>query len=204
MNFYEKIKILSKEKKGLTITEMVKQLGLSTSMPTKWKNGQIPNGETLMKLSNYLEVSIDFLLTEKSFPEPIIKTQNEMDLLIDKLDSVDKTEVKGFVKGLLKAPKYNRQTKFKPLFIVPYYNMPVSAGTGMPLDEETQQKVEIIDDEPPRLTDYVLRVSGDSMEPEFQDNDFVFVQKTDVIEYGDIGIFFFDGNSYIKNTLLMV
>ena len=62
MNFYEIIKSICKNKKNITLTEMVKELELSTSMPTNWKKGLIPNGETLVKLADYLDVSIDTLL----------------------------------------------------------------------------------------------------------------------------------------------
>ena len=81
---------------------------------------------------------------------------------------------------------------------VTYFDTPASAGTGMQLDYATMKTMQIRGDDPPKYADYVLRISGDSMEPKFSDGDFIFVQKTDVIEYGDIGIFFFDGNSYIK------
>ncbi len=39
-----------------------KEIGLSSGIISKWKNGGIPNGETLMKLANYFDVSVDYLL----------------------------------------------------------------------------------------------------------------------------------------------
>lgn len=79
MNFYERIKLLC-EKKGITLTEMVKKLDMSTSMPTKWKNGLIPNGETLIKLSDFLGESIDYLLCrgENSNTEFTYAAHNEL------------------------------------------------------------------------------------------------------------------------------
>lgn len=41
---------------------VAKEIGASNSVCTKWKNGSIPNGETLLKLANYFNVSVDFLL----------------------------------------------------------------------------------------------------------------------------------------------
>lgn len=40
-------------------------LGLSTATATSWKKGSSPNGETLLKLSDYFNVSVDYLLTGK-------------------------------------------------------------------------------------------------------------------------------------------
>lgn len=48
--------------KGLTVTGLLKELGLSTSKGTAWKNGSIPKGNTLNKIAERLEVSTDFLL----------------------------------------------------------------------------------------------------------------------------------------------
>lgn len=39
-----------------------KEIGLSSGIISKWKNGGIPNGETLMKLAKYFNVSTDYLL----------------------------------------------------------------------------------------------------------------------------------------------
>lgn len=61
MDFYSRIKRCC-EHNGFTLSELVKSLGISTGMPTKWKYGLIPNGETLVKLADYLDVSIDYLL----------------------------------------------------------------------------------------------------------------------------------------------
>lgn len=48
--------------------------------------------------------------------------------------------------------------------------------------------------------DYVIGVNGDSMDPEYSDGDIVYVQKTDHIETGDIGIFQKGNNIYIKKA----
>ena len=46
--------------------------------------------------------------------------------------------------------------------------------------------------------DYVIPISGDSMEPTFHSGDRVFVAKDDALEEGDIGIFIVNGDAYIK------
>ena len=78
-----------------------------------------------------------------------------------------------------------------------YYDFPVSAGTGEFLDESNAVIVNL-DAEPPRGTDYILRIAGDSMEPEFRNGDCVYVHRADMIEYGEIGIFVSGGSVYMK------
>lgn len=80
---------------------------------------------------------------------------------------------------------------------IPYYDMPVSAGTGQYLDY-TNCSVISLSEEPPANADFVLSVSGDSMEPTFYDGDRVFVEETNTLNIGDIGIFYYDGDVYIK------
>lgn len=61
MLFFEILQTLCHSKQ-ITPTEMARKIGISTAMPTNWKNGQVPNGETLMKLSDFFNVSVDYLL----------------------------------------------------------------------------------------------------------------------------------------------
>lgn len=39
-----------------------RELGFSSGVVTKWKQGSFPNTETLMKLAKYFDVSIDYLV----------------------------------------------------------------------------------------------------------------------------------------------
>lgn len=51
---------------------------------------------------------------------------------------------------------------------------------------------------PPRSADFLVRISGDSMEPKFSDDDKVYIQRKDAINEGEIGLFYLDGDVYIK------
>lgn len=60
--FYDRIKTLCKEK-GTTVTNMLTDLELSTGSTGVWKKGKIPGGETLIRIADYLETSVDYLIT---------------------------------------------------------------------------------------------------------------------------------------------
>jgi len=47
---------------------VAKTIGVSSATCTKWKNGAIPNGDTLLKLADYLGVSVDYLLGRTDEP----------------------------------------------------------------------------------------------------------------------------------------
>ena len=42
---------------------VAKQLGLSSGAVTSWKNGKVPHHSTLLKIADYFNVSVDYLLT---------------------------------------------------------------------------------------------------------------------------------------------
>lgn len=47
---------------------LAKELGISSGILTKWKSGGIPNGETLTKIADYLNCSVDYLLGRTDEP----------------------------------------------------------------------------------------------------------------------------------------
>lgn len=57
---YKKIKQLC-EKNNISVYRLEKLLGLSTGSVSKWENS-VPRGDTLLKVANYFEVSVDYLL----------------------------------------------------------------------------------------------------------------------------------------------
>ena len=59
--FWERLVALCAEKDIYPYSLCVK-LGLSNATATKWKNGAIPHGTTIKKISDYFNVSSDYLL----------------------------------------------------------------------------------------------------------------------------------------------
>lgn len=63
--FYEKVQSLCAEH-GVKISTIVKELGISTSMPTQWKNGAIPKLSTVQKIADYFGVPMDYFVADQS------------------------------------------------------------------------------------------------------------------------------------------
>lgn len=59
--FYERLQILCRERRT-TVSHMLKALGLSTGSTGNWKKGQLPKGDVLVKIAEYLDTSIDFIV----------------------------------------------------------------------------------------------------------------------------------------------
>ena len=62
MDFYERLRNICSEK-NTTVTKVLHEIGLSSANTGYWKKGQLPKGDALLKISEYLNVSIDLLLT---------------------------------------------------------------------------------------------------------------------------------------------
>lgn len=78
------------------------------------------------------------------------------------------------------------------------YDLPVSAGPGVYLDDTTAEEITIPNNEKTQMADFALRISGNSMEPKFHDGDVLLVQNTEAVEVGELGVFILDGNGYFK------
>ena len=77
------------------------------------------------------------------------------------------------------------------------YDLPVSAGTGQFLDSDCFSEMEVGDEVSPDA-DFDVRVSGDSMEPLYLNGQIIWVHQQETLEDGEIGIFFLDGEAYVK------
>ena len=78
------------------------------------------------------------------------------------------------------------------------YELPVSAGVGVYLDDATAESISIPAVEKTADADYALRISGDSMEPKYHNGDILLVQSVDSVEIGELGIFLLDGCGFFK------
>lgn len=74
---------------------------------------------------------------------------------------------------------------------------PVSAGTGNYLEDSVKETYDV-GHLAPEQTDFGVRISGDSMEPLYHTGDVAWIQKKDSLANGEIGIFYLNGNTYIK------
>lgn len=99
-------------------------------------------------------------------------------------------------------PKPNEDTENEEdeteYIYLPFFDLPVSAGTGVYLDSEDVKKIRVPADEDTLKSDYVLRVSGNSMEPRYYDGDLVLVKQQQSVEEGEAGIFSYNNDGYIK------
>lgn len=59
--FFDKLKEACKEK-GYSPSSLAGDLGLSKSNVTHWKSGKLPSRDTLFRIANKLDVSVEYLI----------------------------------------------------------------------------------------------------------------------------------------------
>lgn len=69
--------------KGLRTADVVKATGIGASSFSDWKNGRLPRVDKLLKIADFLSVSIDYLLTGKENPSADVPelTEDEVEMI---------------------------------------------------------------------------------------------------------------------------
>lgn len=99
---------------------VAKNIGISSGSLTKWKNDNVlPNGETLIKIADYLNCSVDYLLGRTDSPDLASAAQPadaqyepEAAALFSRilrLDEPDRARISERVDILLEDDKYSSQ-----------------------------------------------------------------------------------------------
>lgn len=176
--------------------ELAERIGSKYRSISTWENGTAkPDCLTLIRLCEVLNISPNHLLGfNMNVDTPSL---NEWAIL-HKYRDIDEIG-KDAVSAVLDA-EYRRVAKPKKarLLKVDFYHYPASAGTGNFLETETPDEILVKECSEAEVADYVIPISGDSMEPTYHDGDKVFVEKCDSVEIGEIGIFVVNGDAYIK------
>ena len=177
---------------GMSLVDLQKCLttygiNVSNTAINKWEMGKTtPNAYQLLALGHALHIDVDF-----SFFMGGVAQLNKRGI----------EKVAEYRDDLIASGKYRPVPKVMNTIkyvSMPVSNLRVSAGTGAFLDEDNFEYIDFPENSIPRNADFAIRVSGDSMEPTYHDGQVVWVQKCDSVEIGQVGIFVYDGEGYIK------
>lgn len=183
----------ARKKKGLSIAAFsvyLEQYGvkISTGGAGKWETGySIPNAYQLIAICNALDIEDQIPFFMKNYM-PALNAEGER-------------KVEEYKADLIASGKYRpapRLTSVIRFVEMPVSSLAVSAGTGNFLDDGNFEMISFPEDKVPEGADFGIRVSGDSMEPVYHDGQIVWVQECDQIAVGQVGVFIYDGEGYLK------
>lgn len=154
-----------------------------------WESGlSIPNSKQLLAICEIL--SIYDIYTEFISPNPINPFRN--------LNETGVAKVMDYIHLLEKSGEY-KTADIIPIHILrerKVFYTTVSAGTGSFLDGEDYEMYTSPDI--PEEASFGVYVSGNSMEPRYHNEELIWIEQTEQLEDGEIGIFYLDGNAYVK------
>ena len=188
---------------GLTQKELGKKVGVSNSAIANYEKGfRAPLQDTLFKLAETFNVSVN-----KFFPYDFESRSSDSPLLSQITDTAAKLHEPRQKKVLTFTQDQLDEQEGRVKKVLSYYtlisNGAVSAGTGEWLEDEVKEEITISADKVPSSPyDLILKVNGDSMEPLFQNHEYIFVRKTMEIRNGQIGVFIVDNEAYLKKAYI--
>lgn len=196
-----------RESLGMTQVQLAELLGVTKGAIGNYETGaNSPKASIMYKVFEVLKCDANYLFQDEmkeletddfTVPEiKIIKKYRALDVRgKEVVDGVLNIEYKYTME---KQKEMIRQEEEETIIVLPLPLQGASAGTGQFADDEAAEDISVVYNSHTSKADYILRVSGDSMEPKFYDGDLVLVREQPAVELGEIGIFVIDGDQYIK------
>lgn len=209
MSLVERIKIIANQK-GISMPEIAKEIGISPKSIYRWDQSE-PSFSKVLAVANLLQVSLSWLATgnyeEKSFDSEFVEKY-------ERLSDLDKEKINYFMEislirteSLKNEPKHDcyETSKTQPPIIQEtpgYYQtkQDIIAVLGYVAAGEPIEGISIPIGYISTIAsaDYALIAKGHSMEPIILDGEYIFVKKCESLQYGDIGIFYINGDVTCK------
>ena len=156
---------------------------------SRWESGwSLPNTLQMIAVCKILHIDDGFARLADDFASPSLslnekglrKLEEYRYLLLQSGEYIDKVDDSFSTESV----------KFSP--------SGASAGPGTMLDDEYFEERDFPAALVPDGTDFATRVTGTSMEPYLHDGDTLFVKRQDHLRPGDLGLFLWRGESYVK------
>ena len=208
-----------RERTGMNKKEFAEYIGIKYTTYNNYETGaREPDSEFLIMFSKKFNVSTDFILGLQEDKEILYSYelkasefehiekyrsldphgQQTVDYILDReLARSGQLRQSQSENEALKLQLSHERTVSR---FFAYYGRVAAAGTSVEFSDIAAGVRAYRENEINKQADYVIGVNGDSMEPEYFDGDIVYVQKTDHIEIGDIGIFQRGNSIYIKKV----
>ncbi|HEM2639559.1 XRE family transcriptional regulator [Streptococcus suis] len=197
-----------RKQRGITQKELAKEVGITPSTMTDYmKLRSAPSFGVIQKLADFFgikksDIDTTFKEEKSTIPSSTPQTVSDDVLRLDR--DLHSDNHKSWIRyGNVLLDKQNTVTYSKNTvnelqavyFTYNYYDQPASAGTGQYLNDVQVEQIEL----PVNVNaDFVVPIYGDSMEPEYHSGDYIFVKLSVDLSDGDIGVFAYNGDAYIK------
>ena len=179
--------------------ELARQLNITPNSVSNWECGRSrPDVSLLPELCRVLEITPFELM---GMHNPAVYSEHER-LHMDKYRKLAGRD-RYLVDNMMDSMLVMREAENAPKLIrLPYFEKPLAAGIGDPTEfEGLSEEIYLYETDEYRRADYVFRVNGDSMEPDYRSGDLVLVERVPsglTLQEGEIGAFIVGNEMYIK------
>lgn len=179
--------------------ELARKLGITANAVSNWEQGRSrPDVALIPGLCQILDISFYELYGLKDPHRYDLRETRHMENY-RRLKPVNRSLVDGLMGNMLRLQEAGNVPN---LLRLQFFEKPLAAGIGDPTEfEGLSEEIYLYESDEYRRADYVFRVNGDSMEPEFENGDLVLVERVPngmKLHDGEIGAFIVGNEMYIK------
>ena len=179
----------------------------------KSKKPIVPSYDTIEKIAKGMLISTDDLINMLDDEQeiqinatPAVLSKSQIQSIYDQLEPPRQGKVLTYAESQLNEQKNEEETKINEVSeVISLYQVEVVSETaaacgfnyGFGYDDTDRETIEV-DERPPRH-DIATKVSGDSMQPDYQDGDILYLVDKGLTTYnGDLAVIAYGDRSYFK------
>ena len=190
---------------GWTQQELGAMIGISKNAIGNYEKGfRSPKKDTMFDLANAFNISIDDLFPPIQKDSP--SNTSSIQTIYDELKPPRQVKVLNYANRQLNEQRNEEETKINEVSeVISLYQVEVVSETaaargfnyGFGYDDTDRETIEV--DEQPPHHDIATKVSGDSMQPDYQDGDILYLVDKGLTTYnGDLAVIAYGDRSYFK------
>lgn len=174
--------------KSISMSELARRVGIAKSTMSRYFNRtrEFPLNRA-DDFAKALGITPEYLL---GINKENNTNSSEIATIYNKLHEPRQTKVLMFAKNQLDDQENETNS-----YTYNYFDSAISAGTGQYLSDVRVEEIELPVDYD---ADFVVPIYGDSMEPEYHNQDYVFIKLSVDLSDASIGVFDLNGDAYIK------
>ncbi len=190
----------ARENAGLYQERLAELIGVTSGrVISNWeKNIARPDADKMVRLCSVLDISPSYLLGYERSSEYLAPEEADLLRKFRELDEHGRDLVSTVLEKEHRRAAGSASAVNRRYLRIPFYDSAASAGTGLYLSDVESKSIRVPLNSVTIDTDFIIPIKGDSMEPEFTDEDRVCVKAQPAVEVGEIGVFLVNGDAYIK------
>ena len=186
---------------GLSQQQLASMIGVQKNYVTHWEAGRArPDLNIIPALCDALKISVSAFFGLPGTHKELSIDETQLVKDYRKVSARDRFLIRSTLDKMLELSEAELWDHCRISYIPIMHNyQQAAAGSGVALDEATEQYQTFIKKSAlAERADEIVTVNGSSMEPMFHHGQDVFIEHTNELSIGEIGLFVVNGDGFIK------